>query len=135
MPMDPAPSPDLHAVVEALVEASTAHTDMPLGRREFPSRTALAGLVEELRALLFPGYFGVSELKSETLRFHLGARMDRVYHGLAIQIQRQAGLLAGCALQQRKELALPLAVGPRDAVKSEVKAAGAVVVVAQVVLA
>jgi serine O-acetyltransferase len=86
------PKPDLHAVVEALAEASTALTDMPLGRREFPSRTALASLVEELRALLFPGYFGASELKAETLRYHLGARMDWVLHGLADQIQR--GMMA-----------------------------------------
>ena len=92
MPSDPAPLSDLHAVVEALAEASTALTDMPLGRREFPSRTAVAALVEDLRALLFPGYFGASELTVETLRYHLGARMDRVLHGLADQIQR--GLMA-----------------------------------------
>src|ERR1035438_8137369 len=90
-----ASKPDLHAVVEALSVASTALTDMPLGRREFPSRTALASLVEELRALLFPGYFGTSELKAETLRYHLGASMDRVAHGLADQIQR--GLMASDA--------------------------------------
>ncbi len=87
----PAP-PDLHAVVEALAEASTTLAEMPLGRRKFPSRTALAALVEELRALLFPGYFGASELKAETLRYHLGAHLDRVHHGLADQIQR--GLMA-----------------------------------------
>jgi serine O-acetyltransferase len=87
-----APQPDLHAVVEALAEAATALSEMPLGRREFPSRTALASLVEELRALLFPGYFGASELKAETLRYHLGARMDRVLHGLTDQIQR--GMMA-----------------------------------------
>ncbi|MDP1832230.1 MAG: serine acetyltransferase [Geothrix sp.] len=87
-----APKPDLHAVIEALAEASTALTEMPLGRREFPSRTAVAALVEELRALLFPGYFGASELTSETLRYHLGARLDRVLHGLSDQIQR--GLMA-----------------------------------------
>lgn len=84
--------PDLHAVVEALAVASTALTEMPLGRREFPSRTALAALAEELRALLFPGYFGASELQAETLRYHLGARMDRVLHGLCDQIQR--GMMA-----------------------------------------
>lgn len=92
MSTDPSPKPDLHAIVDALAEASTALTEMPLGRREFPSRTALAGLVEDLRALLFPGYFGASELTTETLRYHLGARMDRVLHGLADQIQR--GLMA-----------------------------------------
>jgi serine O-acetyltransferase len=92
MPKDPSTSPDLHAVVEALAEASTALTDMPLGRREFPSRRAVAALVEELRALLFPGYFGAAELTLETLRYHLGARMDRALHGLGDQIQR--GLMA-----------------------------------------
>ena len=90
-PVSPALS-DLHAVVEALAEASTALTEMPMGRRAFPSRTALAALVEELRALLFPGYFGTSELKVETLRYHLGARLDRVLHDLADQVQR--GLMA-----------------------------------------
>jgi serine O-acetyltransferase len=65
---------------------------MPLGRREFPSRTALATVVEDLRALLFPGYFGASELTLDTLRYHLGARMDRVLHCLRDQIQR--GLMA-----------------------------------------
>jgi len=88
----PEPTPDLHRVVEALTEASTALSEMPLGRRKFPSRTAVAALVEELRALLFPGYFGASELKVETLRYHLGAHLDRVLHGLADQIQR--GLMA-----------------------------------------
>ena len=88
MPIDPSASPNLHLVVEALAAASTELTDLPLGRREFPSRTALAALVEELRALLFPGYFGPSELKGDTLRYHLGARMDRVLHSLADQIQR-----------------------------------------------
>jgi len=92
MPKAPATPSDLHAVIEALAEAATALTEMPLGQREFPSRTALAALVEDVRALLFPGYFGASELKAETLRYHLGARMDRVLHGLADQIQR--GLMA-----------------------------------------
>ena len=87
-----APKPDLHAVVEALAEASTALTEMPLGRREFPSRMAVAAIVEDLRALLFPGYFGASELTLDTLRYHLGARMDRVSHSLGDQIQR--GLMA-----------------------------------------
>ena len=88
----PDPNANLHAVVDALVAASTARTEMPLGRREFPSRAALAELVDDLRALLFPGYFGPSDLTGETLRYHLGARMDRVLHGLRDQIQR--GMMA-----------------------------------------
>jgi serine O-acetyltransferase len=89
------PKPDLHAVVETLAKAAASLKEMPLGRREFPSRTALASLVEDLRALLFPGYFGASELRADTLRYHLGACMDRVAHGLSVQIQR--GLMAANA--------------------------------------
>jgi serine O-acetyltransferase len=84
----PAPEPDLHAVIEALANAASSLSEMPLGRRDFPSRTALASLVEDLRALLFPGYFGASELKADTLRYHLGACLDRVAHGLSDQIKR-----------------------------------------------
>ena len=101
------PSIDLPAIIEALAKAATELTEMPLGRREFPSRTALADLVEDLRALLFPGYFGPSELKGETLRYHLGARMDRVLHGLRDQIQR--GLMAAdptCEGCENRALAL-----------------------------
>jgi serine O-acetyltransferase len=84
----PALEPDLHAVIEALAKASTSLSEMPLGHRDFPSRTALAALVEDLRAILFPGYFGASELRAETLRYHLGACLDRVAHALSNQIKR-----------------------------------------------
>jgi serine O-acetyltransferase len=57
-------------------------------RREFPSRQAVAGLVDDLRAVLFPGFFGPSELTAETLRFHVGAALDRILHVLQEQILR-----------------------------------------------
>ena len=94
-----APKPDLHAVVEALAEASTALTEMPLGRREFPSRMAVAAIVEDLRALLFPGYFGASELTLDTLRF-------RIQSSLFLPDGRQAGL------EQARRLARLLAQRP-----------------------
>jgi serine O-acetyltransferase len=45
--------------------------------------------------VLFPGYFGPSELTAETLRFQTGAVLDRILHGLREQIRR--GLCAVCA--------------------------------------
>jgi serine O-acetyltransferase len=94
---DPEP---LEPVVEALCSAGTgwegAHARPGL-RREFPSRQAVADLVEDLRSVLFPGYFGPSELSTETLRFNVGATLDRILHGLQEQIRR--GLGAVCARQ------------------------------------
>ena len=92
----PAP-PELRSVVESLCaisEASVTAGPKPGQRREFPSRTAIVAIVEDLRSVLFPGYFGPSELSPDSLRYHLGASLDRVLHGLAEQIKR--GVCAVC---------------------------------------
>ncbi len=92
MVIDPAsPSAGLRPVVEALCEANAAlqaPCHQPLARREFPSRDIVYELVEDLRAILFPGFFGPSELTFETQRYHLGATLDKVLHGLREQIRR-----------------------------------------------
>lgn len=98
MVLDPAsPNAGLKPLVEALCEASAdllAHRHQPLARREFPSRTAVVEVVEDLRSVLFPGFFGPSELTAETLRYHVGATLDKVLHDLREQIKR--GLCAVC---------------------------------------
>jgi len=96
-PLPPNPA-TLGPVVDALCSAGMgwegAHSKPNL-RREFPSRAAVVELVEDLRSVIFPGYFGPSELTAETLRFHAGAALDRILHGLQEQVRR--GLCATCA--------------------------------------
>ena len=53
-----------------------------------PSRDSVIELVETLRSVLFPGYFGDSHLTAESLRFHLGSTLDRVRRGLHEQVLR-----------------------------------------------
>jgi len=79
------------AVVERLCHANdglTHRLDSPSGRLGLPSRDAIAHLIEELRAVLFPGYFGVSDLTPETVRFHMGAVLDSALHRLREQVRR-----------------------------------------------
>ena len=90
--------PSLGTVVEALCSASenlTAGPQPPHVRREFPSRTAIYEIVEDVRSVLFPGFFGPSELTGETLRYHVGATLDKILHGLREQIKR--GLCVSCS--------------------------------------
>ncbi len=81
----------LSPIVDALCEAGEKLSG---GRRRdgvrhsFPSRDALIGVVEDLRSILFPGYFGISEVTADSLRFHVGSTLDRVLHVLEQQIQR-----------------------------------------------
>jgi serine O-acetyltransferase len=55
--------------------------------QQLPSRTVLIGIIEDLRAVLFPGYFGEPELNPESLPFHLGAILDGVLHKLRVQVR------------------------------------------------
>jgi len=63
-------------------------------RRALPSPATLTEMVEDLRAVLFPGYFGISDLGQESMRFYVGATLDRVFGVLQEQIAR--GLCFAC---------------------------------------
>ncbi|MBZ5498966.1 MAG: serine acetyltransferase [Acidobacteriia bacterium] len=53
-----------------------------------PSRKAAAEILEELRAILFPGYFGSPEAGADNVRFHVGATLDLVARDLEEQVRR-----------------------------------------------
>ncbi|MEW5774729.1 MAG: serine O-acetyltransferase EpsC [Thermodesulfobacteriota bacterium] len=65
-----------------------------------PSGAALAEMVERLRAVLFPGYYGDSEVTPESMGWHVGAHLDAVFRILAEQIKRGA-----CFVCTREEAA------------------------------
>jgi serine O-acetyltransferase len=86
--------PGLAPIVEALSRASEGLVSDPLksgARHEFPSRKKVVELVEALRSVLFPGYFGPSELTGESMRYHIGATLDAVLHALQEQVRRGLG--------------------------------------------
>jgi len=56
-----------------------------------PSIAVLREVVEDLRAVLFPGYFGPCHIDERAKEYYLGATLDRVYRALKNQI-----LYGGC---------------------------------------
>jgi len=79
----------LTSVVEALCGATQGGLAWQgCGGRLLPSRAQVIEAVEALRSVLFPGYFGVSELSTESMRFHVGATLDRAARILEEQIMR-----------------------------------------------
>ncbi|MBW1807444.1 MAG: serine acetyltransferase [Deltaproteobacteria bacterium] len=82
---------DLPRVVDIICAASNGlarQRTTPQGRHILPSREALVEITESLRSVLFPGYFGTSELNDESERFYVGATLDRVLRSLRIQVKR-----------------------------------------------
>ncbi len=81
--------------LERLVqELSTACTPSMAGvlkgpRREpLPSRDEIIRIVTELRSVMFPGYWGTSELSAASMGFHIGSTLDRVQRLLQEQVRR-----------------------------------------------
>ncbi len=94
---------DLNAVVEALcrpesyaplLHESAYHVPMP-------SLDALAELMACLRAALFPGYFGHTDIHPENMPFYMGTLLDRAQSILAEQVKR--GLCFTCVGLTRRQ--------------------------------
>jgi len=92
------PINSLTEIVDALCDR-TRNNCRPFFRGQglaaLPSRDIIAGIIEDLRSVLFPGYFGVSEVSDESMRFHVGSTLDQISYVLLEQIRR--GLCFTCA--------------------------------------
>jgi serine O-acetyltransferase len=127
--------PDLSDVVRRLCEA-----DGDLVRRRqaspcaepLPARDVIHGVVEDLRAVLFPGYFGDVEATTRSLPFHLGSLLDRIRRELQIQVKRslcfecsEGRLRADCEPASRAATLAFLETLPeiRDRLSADVQAA------------
>ncbi len=53
-----------------------------------PSISVLAEIMNRLRAVIFPGYFGHSDISPENMRFHIGANLDAINRLLTDQVRR-----------------------------------------------
>jgi serine O-acetyltransferase len=57
------------------------------GGREFPSRDALAQVIEALKGALFPMRLGPIDLRQESEDFYVGHTLDSALHGLLAQVR------------------------------------------------
>jgi serine O-acetyltransferase len=78
----------LAPVVDALCGDTKDLSQFPGGRIVLPSREAVIGVVEDLRSVLFPGYFGTSDLNDESLHYFVGATLARAMRHLEEQVRR-----------------------------------------------
>ena len=91
------PARHMAAVVDALCVPGICEASRGVRSGPLPSRDVVVAIVEDLRSVLFPGYFGMSEAPAESMRFHVGAALDHVIRALTEQVRR--GLCFACAGQ------------------------------------
>ena len=67
-----------------------------------PSSKILYKVIELLRSILFPGYYGNSTVNSRTLKYHIGTNVEHLFDLLSDQI------LAGICFEKEKIALKPL---------------------------
>ena len=81
-------------MLPTLVEALCAPQELSPGvlrgprLKPLPSRDTVAQIVEDLRSVLFPGYFGETDINITSTRFHVGSTLDRARRNLQEQVWR-----------------------------------------------
>jgi serine O-acetyltransferase len=79
---------DLRTVVEELRRDVVGPSGLPGGRAILPSRDAVIQIVEDLRSVFFPGYFGTADVRAESLHYFIGATLERTLRALEEQVRR-----------------------------------------------
>ncbi len=89
-PIAPTSMPNLDNVVDQLCAPSSLESVLhrTLHNTPMPSLEALAEIMSRLKAALFPGFFGVSKVHIESIRYHTAANLDSIFRQLAEQIRR-----------------------------------------------
>ena len=85
---------DITSIVQSLHEARHSWRDTQsrtddTGGREFPSRNALAGILDGLKGVLFPMRLGPPDLRQESEDFHVAHALDAALHALLKQVRRE----------------------------------------------
>jgi len=80
----------INSTVDKLVNADSLELvyHKPNYGHKMPSRKRMSEVVELIKSVIFPGYFGSSKVEPCTLQFHIGVAVDQINTILKSQINR-----------------------------------------------
>jgi len=80
-------SKSLQSTVKILTENhSQKFPFISIHERRLPSTVNLAEIIESIRAVIFPGYFGSPLAKNDSLVYHVGTGVEKIFNDLSHQI-------------------------------------------------
>lgn len=85
--------PELEHVADELCSPESYETVLhrSLHDSPMPSLKDLEELMSRLKAAIFPGFYGSSRVRLDSMRYHAAANLDSIYRLLAEQIRRGGG--------------------------------------------
>lgn len=103
--LSPFAMPELDRVVEQLCAPSSLEGvfHRPLHDAPMPSLDVLEEILSRLKIALFPGYFGMSNVRMESMRYHLSANLDSIAaRALRARNTRRSALSASVSRGKRR---------------------------------
>ncbi len=81
---------EIDEIVDKLCSSELLDEVLPptLCNSPMPSVELLAEIMERLQTILFPGFFGTSQIHKESIKYHQSASLDTVFRLLTEQIRR-----------------------------------------------
>ena len=82
--------PELEQVTEELCDPASYESVIhhSLHDAPMPSLKELEELMSRIKAVIFPGFYGTSRIRIDSMRYHMAANLDSIYRGLTEQIRR-----------------------------------------------
>ena len=56
--------------------------------KDLPSKKVVIDVLEDLFTVLFPGYFGNSEITKDNMKYHLGTTIASIYSRLSVEVEK-----------------------------------------------
>jgi serine O-acetyltransferase len=80
--------PDIEKILDAFIAPPNGkERNIPLPWNDMPSSAELAALIEQIRAVIFPGFFGTNGIGEQSMRHHMASGLDDIFRILAEQIR------------------------------------------------
>jgi serine O-acetyltransferase len=79
--------PDIENILKELTGDHSSLRNIPRPSAAMPSLSELGEMMELLRSVFFPGFFGVSGLGTDSTRHRLASDLDRIFRVLSEQIK------------------------------------------------
>ena len=89
-------SDEIHSIIDILAQENTYKSVCHRHSKEFsmPSVDRLAEIVNLCREIIFPGYFGNTPARADSIKYYLGVNIEKLKELLQLEIF--AGLCFGC---------------------------------------
>jgi serine O-acetyltransferase len=104
MAMNEALNSDLERLIkDVLASYESDERTQRIGEEFLPSRSRIVEILDQVRGLLFPGYFGDKKLTRENVKFHVGNLLSKLGADLTEQINHCMCSERGCQTCEEAE--------------------------------